>query len=279
MQVALAATTEEINPMWVLCDNDSTIDVFKNRAILVNIRRADKPIKLKGIEGKTIKINEEGDLIGYGKVYYHPQVTANVLSFHDMARRFSSIIYNNKEKDAFLVTRDDGTTMEFIPSAGGLYYYDFNHSIQWQVKKQTTMVVHSVEGLQRNYTEKELKRVEEARRLYVIMGRPSKADFFEMIKRGKLHNNPITITDYNNAEKIYGANLGVIKGKTVRVKPKHVTIDVETAARERFNIILAVDVMHFTNLNFLVTVSRNLHIITTTLLTSQKKKTIVQAMT
>jgi hypothetical protein len=108
IQVALAVTKEEINPIY----NKSTVNVFKNKSILANTRRTTKPIKLKGIKGQTIEVNEEGDLLGYGKVYYHPQVTANVLSFFNMARRFRSIVYNNKERDAFLVTHDDGTIME-----------------------------------------------------------------------------------------------------------------------------------------------------------------------
>jgi hypothetical protein len=104
--------------------------------------------------------------------------------------------------------------MEFAPSQSGLYYYDFNKSIK-RLTNHTTMVVNSVAELRHNYTEKELKKIEEARRLYVIMGRLSKADFYGMIKRGKLFDNPVTMQDYENAEKIYGKDLGVIKGKTV----------------------------------------------------------------
>ncbi len=74
--------------MWILCDNESTVDVFNNKSILVNIRRTDNPIRLKGIEGKTIEVDEEGDLLGYGQVYYHPQVTANVLSFFQVGQTF-----------------------------------------------------------------------------------------------------------------------------------------------------------------------------------------------
>jgi hypothetical protein len=110
------------------------------------------------------------------------------------------------------------------------------------------------------------------------MGRPSMADFYGMIKRGKLFDNPVTMQDYENAEKIYGKDLGVIKGKTVRVQPKHVSIDIDVAAKEKLNIILAVDIMHFTSLNFLVTVSRNLQFLTATILLERKKKTIEQAL-
>jgi len=38
-------TKQEINPMWILCDSESTVDVFRNRDILVNIKKTDKPIR------------------------------------------------------------------------------------------------------------------------------------------------------------------------------------------------------------------------------------------
>jgi hypothetical protein len=58
----------------------------------MNIRKTKKPIILKGIEGKIIEIEEEGDLLGYGPVYYHAQITANVLSLFNMPQRFQSIV-------------------------------------------------------------------------------------------------------------------------------------------------------------------------------------------
>jgi hypothetical protein len=126
--------------------------------------------------------------------------------------------------------------------------------------------------------EKEIKRAETARRLYVIMGRPSKADFQKMLQKGKIRDNPVVMEDYNIAEKIYGKDLGIIKGKTVQSKPRSVTIDVQTAEHEKHNIVLAVDVMSFTGLSFLVTVSRSIRFITASLLTDRKKKTLVQAL-
>ena len=124
--VTLAVTKLSIDPMWILCDNESTVDVFNNATMLRNIRKTEHPIRIKGIEGNTVDVTEEGELLGYGTVYYHPQVTANVLSFFNMARRFKSITYNNQEKDAFVVQRDDDTVLEFCPSNEGLYYYDYN---------------------------------------------------------------------------------------------------------------------------------------------------------
>jgi hypothetical protein len=70
----------------------------------------------------------------------------------------------------------------------------------------------------------------------------------------------------------------VIKGKTVRTKPNPVMIDIYTAVKEKHNIILAVDIMQFTSLISLVTVSRNIKFITAMHLSDQKKKTIVHAV-
>jgi hypothetical protein len=69
MHVSLTVTRQEINPMWTLCDSESTVDVFKNRSILTNIRKTRSPIRLKGKEGQTINITEMGDFLGYGSVY------------------------------------------------------------------------------------------------------------------------------------------------------------------------------------------------------------------
>jgi hypothetical protein len=34
--VTLAATNSEVNPMWILCDSESTIDIFRNKNLLTN---------------------------------------------------------------------------------------------------------------------------------------------------------------------------------------------------------------------------------------------------
>jgi len=49
-----------------------TVDVLKNKDILTKIRKTNKPIRLKVIEGNTLEVNQEGELLGYGWVYYHP---------------------------------------------------------------------------------------------------------------------------------------------------------------------------------------------------------------
>jgi hypothetical protein len=64
-----------------------------------------------------MKVHQEGDLQGYGTVYYHPDVAANILSIYKLTIRFQSVVCDNKKKDAFIVTSIDGSNTEFLSNA------------------------------------------------------------------------------------------------------------------------------------------------------------------
>ncbi len=46
-----------------------------------------------------------------------------------MAKKFKSLKYDNTERYAFVVTRDDSSTFDFVPSSEGLNYLDLSNSI------------------------------------------------------------------------------------------------------------------------------------------------------
>jgi hypothetical protein len=103
--------------------------------------------------------------------------------------------------------------------------------------------------MKRNFTRREVEAAEQARRLYVIMGTPSGLTFERAIRQGLVLNNPVTVQDYRNALQIYGEDLGVLKGKTVRTKPEHVKIKIDDGAIcKQIGIILSADIMYFTGL-------------------------------
>jgi len=89
-------------------------------------------------------------------------------------------------------------------------------------------------------------------------------------------NNQVTVQDFRNAMKIYGIDLGVLKGKTTRSKANPIKVHFFDVPEPK-NIVLSVDLMYFTGLIFLTTVSRNVRFITATLLIDRKKKTIMDA--
>jgi hypothetical protein len=238
-----------IDPMWILCDNESTVDIIKNKAMVTNIRTTNNPVEITGIGGMPIRVYQVGDLLGYGTVYYHPDITANIISFNHLVKRFKPVKYDNNVKDAFIITGDDNSTMEFVPSTDGLYHYDFNLSIKRRLElekkqKAKTMVTQTVEGIKRNFTKKEQEQVDKARQLYVTVGRPSQKIFEDMLRKGKLVNTNITFQDYRNAIEIYGKDLGDIKGKTTRKKPSQMQIITFDKPSPK-NLILSIDIMFF----------------------------------
>lgn len=166
----------------------------------------------------------------------------------------------------------------FIPSKEGLYI-DFNRSIERKKDQlQKAMVIETVENLQQKLTKRELNAADQARRLCVIMGRPPEESFEWMIIRGKIINNPITITDFRNANKVYGKDLGSVKGKTTRKKAPHVIIEPSDGPEEKQFIVLSVDVMYLMGMHFLITVTRDVRFITSTILMDRKKRTVWNAL-
>lgn len=76
------------------------------------------------------------------------------------------------------------------------------------------------------------------------MGRPSEESLELMIKKGKIINNLVTIMNFRDAKKVYGKDLGTIKGKTARQKAPHVLKEPNDDPEEKQVIVLSVDIMH-----------------------------------
>ena len=109
-------------PEWILLDNQSTVDVFTNRRLLKNIRRA-KTNMLIHCTADVAKTNLIGDLPGYGTVWYHPNGIANMLSLSKVKEKYR-VTFDSDQNNQFIVHRPDGTQRVFQQSSRGLYFLD-----------------------------------------------------------------------------------------------------------------------------------------------------------
>ena len=60
-----------IPALWILLDNQSTVDVFTNANVLKNIHVMNSTMKIHCNAGVS-HTNKVGDLPGYGMVWFHP---------------------------------------------------------------------------------------------------------------------------------------------------------------------------------------------------------------
>ena len=86
-------------------------------------------------------------------------------------------------------------------------------------------MIHIVEEIKKKFTIRQIERANEARRTYAMVGHPSMKDFENMIRLNLLRNCPVTVEDIKIANKIYGAEVATLQGKTTRQKPPRVLTD------------------------------------------------------
>ena len=79
------------------------------------------------------------------------------------------------------------------------------------------------------------------------MGSPSTADLKKAMLTNQIKNDPVTAEDVTLAERIYGPDLGTLKGKTTRRKPVPVVSDQVEVPPEIYSnnedLVMSIDVM------------------------------------
>jgi hypothetical protein len=114
----------------------------------------------------------------------------------------------------------DEKIIEFKCNKDGLYEYNVSNDYLENVKdKNMNEISHIIETVKENragFSERQYLRAKTARELYHNVGSPTVENFKALLKMNVIKNCPVTIDDVNNAEKIFGPALSVLKGKTTR---------------------------------------------------------------
>ena len=210
-----------------------------------------------------------------GWVWYHPSAITNVLSLSKVKELYP-VIYDSRKDNTFHVLLDNMTSVEFIQNKKGLYVYDSNKK-----KIPRFNLLQTVRENASLYTKRQFERAKEARKFYNIIGNPSLNDFKAIIKMNGIKNCPITLEDIDIAEKIFGKDIHILKGKAVRTKPIPVINDYVEIPKElkeiHKNIELCVDIMYIQGIMFLVTISRKIKFITIQSIETRKKSDLIKA--
>ena len=271
--MSFSALQSSISPEWLLLDNQSTVDIIHNKNILENIHTASTPITISSHAGHRT-LHQQALLPGYGLVWYDPQGPANILSLHNAQHRFR-ITYDSHNGNHFQLL-DPATSRikhKFVQSPEGLFYMNLS-SLHGSF-------LTTVKENEAKYTEDEIRRAREVRVLQEKIGRPSTRDLIYILNHKLLPNVPYTSDDVRRAERIYGTDLGSLKGKTTRRRPPKVdtteTVPPPIQAKHK-DVALAMDVMHINDVSFLVMTSRLFRFSTMDAIPNKDDETLIRSI-
>jgi hypothetical protein len=192
--------TQAISNTDVLNDNESSVSIFCNPALLTNIREAPKPLIITGVEsGGELRVTQQGDFDFFGKVWYSPKASANILCFYDLQKRFPTSY--DQETNSF--SYDTPAGIKVFKAKGKHYAYD-------AAQNSNSVLVSTVAENEAKYTKREVEAAKTARDLIGRLGVPSIKELADMISRGSIANCPVTRADLSRALDIYGPDLAAL---------------------------------------------------------------------
>ncbi len=86
-------------------------------------------------------------------------------------------------------------------------------------------MVNTVHKNFEGYTKHDLEKVKKARRLQGMVGKPTERKFAGMVCEKLIVNCPVTVTNVDNANRIFGPGLANLRGKTTRTKPECIRVN------------------------------------------------------
>ena len=265
---------ESICKDWLLLDNQSTVDVFANGRLLTDIQEV--PIFLKILStGGISKTNKIGYLNGYGWVWYHKDGIANILSLARVKNKFR-ITFDSGSDNMFHVYDGEKKIRSYRESERGLYYSNVREHVN------DVVCINTVKYNKSKHSRRIYLRALNARILQNKLTGPSYKHFKEIVRNKQINNCPITETDIDNAQEIFGESLQCLKGKMTRnpsVHARGILIRVPDNILASYgNVTMSADVMSVNGVRFLITHSRHIRFTTNELLPSLNNNVLLGAI-
>ena len=258
-----------------MLDSESTDHIYCNSDLLYDIQQVDATLNLQS-NGGIISTNWMGKHRQHHFwCWYDDEAISNVISLGKIRESGRFHVSYDFDKGIFtLKNLQTGQETFFHMNEVGLHVTPLN--------PQAVSMLTTVEDNKALYTKRQIAGAEKARALYQVIGYPSLRDFLHLLQTNQIKNCPVTAEDVKICQKIYGPDVYALKGKTVRHKPRAVVNDYLEIPRELISahqgIILFADVMFIDGVPMMVTLSKNVRLITITYIPLRDKDTLLWAL-
>jgi hypothetical protein len=125
-----------------------------------------------------------------------------------------------------------------------------------------SFLVDSVQENKNGFTNRQFEDAKRARKLYHTLGCPTVVNFKHILRQNLIKNCPITIDDIVNAERIFGPDIGTLKGKSTRKVPVAVRtdeIDIPQELKDMHkDLTLCIDIMFVNGMPMLTSIDRSI---------------------
>ena len=248
---------------YIQLDQQANVSIFRNERLLKNIRPASIPCHVGGInrDGSPLIATLVGDYNEFRGVNYHPDASANILSFSETAE-YCKNSYDG-ERNLFMCIPPSGRKYEYTLIDGLYAYHDKSEPQQYN------QVYNTVSSNKLAYTKRQVQDAEKARNLMKLLAYPAEDAAINAINKGAIINTPITAHDIHRANKIFGPDLASLRGKTHK-HPSHPIKNEYLPRQVPSEVTLNTDVMFVGDHAFLISVLTPVSVTLTTHLGSTK---------
>jgi hypothetical protein len=221
------------------------------------VQLADRRIKVKGVEGVQMVVDQQGILEGFFPVYESENTKANVLSFANVEDLYD-ITYVRKKAFMVHMTKRDLV----FRRKEKLYVADWD---------QAVTVGATIQEGERLYSKEEVSKAKLAHEFIQNCGYPSAKEAVHLLMDGNVRDIPVMIAaDVERAYKIYGVHPEYVKGQLVKKTVQRTPVD-NTLRYTGKELRLYTDVMHVDREMFLVSTVDPLNLTLQTAVENQTK--------